>query len=66
MAVYTKLSNEEIGEIINDFNVGEFASATPITAGIENSNYLIETSTGKNIFTIFENRVENNLSLIHI
>ncbi len=59
MAVYTKLTHEEIAQFIANYGIGALESFVPIEKGIENSNYLITAGGGRYIFTIFENRVEN-------
>lgn len=38
------------------YPLGDLRQATPIAEGVENSNYLLETETGKSILTIFEKR----------
>ena len=58
MALYTKLLEAEINEIINRYNL-ELFSYEPIEQGFANSNYLIDTNCGKYILTIFE--IEYNL-----
>ena len=58
MAVYTKLSNQEISAIVNDYAIGQLIQFKGIKQGIENTNYFIKTKTGKFILTIFENRVD--------
>lgn len=57
MAVYTKLSNQEILDIVNNYPIGQLIQFKGIKEGIENTNYFIKTKTGKFILTIFENRV---------
>lgn len=59
MAVYTKLEDEDFKQLLLSYHIGQFQKATPIAEGIENTNYLLETSSGKFILTVFENRVEN-------
>lgn len=58
MAVYTKVSAEEIGRFLTRFNVGTLVSAKGIAEGVENSNYLLETTQGKYILTLYEKRVD--------
>ena len=58
MAVYTKVSAEEIGEFLTRFDVGTLLSAKGIAEGVENSNYLLETTQGKYILTLYEKRVD--------
>lgn len=58
MAVYTKVSAEEIGDFLTRFDVGTLVSAKGIAEGVENSNYLLETTRGKYILTLYEKRVD--------
>ena len=58
MAVYTKVSAEEIGRFLARFDVGTLVSAKGIAEGVENSNYLLETTRGKYILTLYEKRVD--------
>lgn len=58
MAVYTKVSAEEIGQFLTRFDVGTLVSAKGIAEGVENSNYLLETTQGKYILTLYEKRVD--------
>ena len=57
MAVYTKLSKEDIIFILSDYQIGNLIEFQGIQDGIENTNYFIKTKKGKFILTIFENRV---------
>ena len=59
MAVYTKISKEEICIIEDKFNIGKILSFSGIKKGIENTNYLIKTKRKKYILTIFEKRVNS-------
>ncbi len=55
MSVYTELSHADISTILNDYNIGELASYEGIAAGIENSNFFIDTDHGvRYVLTIFE------------
>jgi homoserine kinase type II len=62
MAVYTQVSAEELGDFLTRFDVGELISAKGIAEGVENSNYLVDT-TGRDgkgarfILTLYEKRV---------
>jgi len=58
MAVYTHVTNNEITSLLGNYNLGAINLFEPIKSGVENSNYLLETVTGKYIFTIFEKRVD--------
>lgn len=57
MAVYTKLNLKDVINIIDTYSIGELLNYRGIKEGIENTNYLIQTSLGKFILTIFEKRV---------
>ncbi len=58
MAVYTKISKNEISIIESKFNIGKVLSFTGIKKGIENTNYLLKTKNKKFILTLFEKRVK--------
>jgi len=58
MAVYTKLSENELKEFFSKYNLGKLLSYEGIKEGIENTNYFIQTDKGKFILTLYEKRVE--------
>ncbi len=58
MAVYTKLTGEELKAFFLKYNLGKFLEYKEIKEGIENTNYLIKTEKGKFILTLYEKRVE--------
>jgi len=58
MAIYTKISKNDILSIEKKFNLGKIVSFKGIKKGIENTNYLIRTKNNKYILTIFEKRVQ--------
>lgn len=59
MAVYTKLNFEEINNFLTqNYNIGQLKDYKEIIAGIDNSNYIIQTEQDKFIFTIFESRIK--------
>jgi homoserine kinase type II len=60
MAVYTKLTQSEVASHLKKYELGELISCTDILAGIDNSNFILETTTGKFILTIFEKRIKEN------
>ncbi len=57
MAVYTPLSAAELGALIDAYDVGQLVSAKGIAEGVSNSNWLVETTTGRFILTMYEARV---------
>lgn len=60
MAVYTDVSEEELGVFLEGYDVGVLHSYKGIAEGTENSNYLLHTSTGNYILTLYERRVERS------
>ena len=58
MAIYTKISRNDVISIEKRFNLGKIISFKGIKKGIENTNYLIKTKKNKYILTIFEKRVQ--------
>ncbi|TGX54068.1 homoserine kinase [Sphingomonas gei] len=57
MAVYTQVSAEALSAFLKRFDVGELMSAKGIAEGVENSNYLVDTTQGRFILTLYEKRV---------
>jgi homoserine kinase type II len=57
MAVYTKVSDDELSAFLKEYSVGSLVTKTPIAEGIENTNYRIDTTKGRFILTLFEKRV---------
>ena len=58
MAVYTRLTAQEIqNHLANNYQIGDLQDFKEIVAGIDNSNFIIQ-SDDKYILTIFENRIK--------
>ncbi len=57
MAVYTQVSAEALAAFLSRFDHGELVSAKGIAEGVENSNYLVDTTRGRFILTLYEKRV---------
>ena len=57
MAVYTQVSAEALSAFLERYDVGELISAKGIAEGVENSNYLVDTTTARFILTLYEKRV---------
>ena len=58
MAIYTKLSENNLKEFFLNYNLGKLLNYKGIQEGIENTNYFIQTDKGKFILTVYEKRVE--------
>jgi homoserine kinase type II len=57
MAVYTDVSAEELTSFLASYDVGELLAYKGIAEGVENSNFLVHTSKGNFILTLYEKRV---------
>ena len=60
MAVYTRLDEEDVREILSKYSLGELEKFEGIEEGIENSNFLISVNKKKYILTIYEKRVKES------
>ncbi|MDX3908699.1 MAG: homoserine kinase [Sphingobium sp.] len=58
MAVYTHVPAEDMAAFLTRYDVGSLVSAKGIAEGVENSNYLIETTRDRFILTLYEKRVD--------
>ena len=58
MAVYTKLSKNELVDFFSKYNLGKLLNYKEIKEGIENTNYFVQMEKGKFILTLYEKRVE--------
>ncbi|MBX9860146.1 MAG: homoserine kinase [Sphingomonas sp.] len=58
MAVYTPVSAEALADFLTRFDVGELVSAKGIAEGVENSNYMVDTTRGRFFLTLYEKRVD--------
>src|ERR1700675_5214766 len=57
MAVYTDVASDELAEFLSHYDIGELLSYKGIAEGVENSNFLLHTSAGYFILTLYEKRV---------
>ena len=57
MAVYTDVSADDLADFLADYDLGELLSYKGIAEGVENSNFLVHTTSGHYILTLYEKRV---------
>jgi len=57
MAVYTDVSDEELQHFLAGYDIGALLAYKGIAEGVENSNFLLHTSSGFFILTLYEKRV---------
>ena len=54
MAVYTDVSFDEAADLIKVLQLGALQVLKPCSGGIENTNYFVDTDSGKFVLTLFE------------
>jgi homoserine kinase type II len=57
VAVYTDVAAEDLVAFLARYDVGDLLSYKGIAEGVENSNFLVHTSSGHFILTLYEKRV---------
>ena len=57
MAVYTDVAAEDLTVFLADYDIGGLLAYKEIAEGVENSNFLLHTSRGYFILTLYERRV---------
>jgi homoserine kinase type II len=60
MAVYTDVSESELEAFLTGYSVGQLLSYKGIAEGSENSNFLLHTTSGAYILTLYEKRVDKS------
>ena len=58
MAVYTKLNEINIKEVLSNYSIGSLNNFKGIQEGIENTNYFLLVNKKKYILTLYEKRVK--------
>ncbi len=54
MSVYTTVTQAQLRDYLTQFDAGELIAFEGISAGIENTNYFVDTSCGRYVLTLFE------------
>src|SRR6476620_3649204 len=57
VAVYTDVVAEDLASFLAGYDIGELLAYKGIAEGVENSNFLVHTSRGYFILTLYERRV---------
>ena len=57
MAVYTDVSDEELQQFLAGYDIGALLAYKGIAEGVENSNFVLHTTAGFFILTLYEKRV---------
>ena len=58
MAVYTEVGDDDLTNFLARYDAGTLLSYKGIAEGVENTNYLLHTSGGTFILTLYEKRVD--------
>lgn len=64
MAVYTQISDDDLVGFLQEYAIGDLVSYAGIAEGVENSNFLLRTTTGTYILTLYEKRVKDRKSVV--
>jgi homoserine kinase type II len=54
MAVYTVVGDDEARALVRRLGLGTLSALEPIAAGIENTNYFVDSTRGRYVLTVFE------------
>ena len=57
MAVYTEVSDDDLRTFLAAYDIGDVVSFKGIAEGVSNSNYLMQTTKGPYILTLYERRI---------
>ena len=57
MAVYTEVTDDDLSAFLERYSVGSLVAYKGIAEGVENTNYLVQTTNGRFILTLYEKRV---------
>jgi len=58
MAVYTEVNETDLAAFLESYDIGTLLSYKGIAEGVENSNFLLRTTGGTFILTLYEKRVD--------
>ena len=58
MAVYTHITDEALDAFLAEYDIGQAVAFKGIAEGVSNSNFLLETTTGRFILTVYETRTD--------
>lgn len=64
MSVYTSVSFSELEHYLNAYSVGKLISYEGISAGVENSNFFVNTDQGEYVLTLVESISDDRLPFI--
>ncbi len=57
MAVYTRIEDEDVKVLLSQYPLGNMVACKEIAEGVENSNFILTTTEGVYVLTLYEKRV---------
>jgi len=61
VAVYTEVSASDARALVARLSLGELTALEPVAGGIENTNYFVDTTSGRYVLTLFERLTHDQL-----
>ncbi|MDO9415772.1 homoserine kinase [Pararhizobium sp.] len=58
MAVYTDITEDDLADFLTGYDIGTLTAYKGIAEGVENTNFLMHTTSGSYILTLYEKRVD--------
>lgn len=58
MAVFTPVNEDQARAHLTAYEIGDLVGLHPIAEGVENTNYRLETDSGRFVLTLYEQRVD--------
>lgn len=58
MAVFTPVNEDQARAHLTAYDIGDLVGLHPIAEGVENTNYRLETTAGRHVLTLFEERTD--------
>ncbi len=64
MSVYTRVEADQLEQFLQRYDVGRSLELRPIAAGITNTNYYLDTESGRFVLTLYEHHSDDELDFM--